>query len=197
MGIFQKKITKNFDEPLLKKYKGNLIVETGPDQSTVQSWNKICADVDADLSMIAGDEIQFITQGWDERMRDTRREHKHGVYAMNFWFDKLKYSEDFRYGGSQPVVTREWYKALGWHYPPYFWHWYVDTYTQNVARKLNRCLYFPNVTIKAKKVFDDTGKQVRKHLVINDRDDYVWTKIKDRHLNADVKLLTKTIEEYK
>ena len=28
-------------EPLLKKYEGNLIVETGPDQSTVQSWNKI------------------------------------------------------------------------------------------------------------------------------------------------------------
>ena len=66
-----------------------------------------------------------------------------------------------------------------------------------VSRKLNRCLFFPNVTIKAKKVFDETGKQVRKHLVINDRDDYVWTKIRERHLNADVELLKKFIKEYK
>ena len=46
-------------------------------------------------------------------------------------------------------------------------------------------------------LFDETGKQVRKHLVINDRDDYVWTKIRERHLNADVELLKKFIKEYK
>ena len=76
------------------------------------------------------------------------------------------------------------------HAPPHFWHFYVDTYTQKVARKINRCLYMPSIVFKAKKIInDDAGQQVRKMFSINERDDFVWTKVRDRHLNADVDLL--------
>ena len=45
-------------------------------------------------------------------------------------------------------------------------------------------------TNKAKKIInDDAGQQVRKMFSINERDDFVWTKVRDRHLDADVNLL--------
>jgi len=47
----------------------------------------------------------------------------------------------------------------------------------------------PTVVFKAKKIFDGTGKQVRTHLNINNRDNFVWDKVKKRHLNADVNAL--------
>ena len=73
----------------------------------------------------------------------------------------------------------------------------MDTYTQKVARKLNRCLFLPTVTFKAKKIINDNaGKQIRHNLNINERDNFVWTKVRDRHLSADVNALQTFIENY-
>ncbi len=102
-----------------------------------------------------------------------------------------------RVGSPHFAVHRNWMKALGYFVPPFFWHWYVDTYNQTVAKKLGRCFYLTKTLIQAKKVFDDTAILVRKNLNINVRDDYVWNKIKDRHLDADVKKLKEFIDNYK
>ena len=65
---------------------------------------------------------------------------------------------------------------------------------QKVARKLGRCLYLPTVTFKAKKIINDNaGKQIRKNFNINYRDNFVWTKVRDRHLQTDVNLLKEKI----
>ena len=48
--------------------------------------------------------------------------------------------------------------------------------------------------IEAKKMFDDTGKRVRKNLNINNRDNFVWDKVKTRHLQADIDALKKFIK---
>ena len=80
--------------------------------------------------------------------------------------------------------------------PIFFWHWHVDSYTQKVARKLNRCLYLPTVKFKVKKILnDDAGKQIRKNFNINLRDNYVWTKVRDRHLLNDVNALKQFIKD--
>ena len=74
----------------------------------------------------------------------------------------------------------------------------VDAYTQKVARKLNRCLYLPTVEFKAKKIVDDpTAQKVRGNLNINNRDAYVWNKVKDQHLDTDVKKLQEFIDNFK
>ena len=95
------------------------------------------------------------------------------------------------------AVHKNWVNTLGYLAPPFFWHWHVDSYTQKVARKLDRCLYLPTVVFKAKKMFDDTGKQVRTHLNINNRDNFVWDKVKARHLDADINALEKFIKDQK
>jgi hypothetical protein len=78
-----------------------------------------------------------------------------------------------------------------------FWHWHVDTYTQKVARKLNRCLYLPTVEFKAKKILNDNaGKQIRANFNIVNRDKFVWTKVRDRHATADVNVLNDFIKSF-
>jgi hypothetical protein len=142
--------------------------------------------------MISGDEIQFKTQRWDEKMRETRRGHEHGVYAMNFWFDKLKYSEDFRYSGHQPVVTREWYKALGWHYPPYFWHWYVDTYTMKLAIDSGTLEYRDDIDILEKKIMDETAMRTRTNK-IKERDKWLYEILVNTTMHDDIAKLKRAI----
>ena len=95
------------------------------------------------------------------------------------------------------AVHKNWTNTLGWLAPVSFWHWHVDSYTQKVARKLNRCLYMPNVVFKVKKILtDNAGKQIRKNLNIANRDEYVWTKIRERYINADVNALGDFIKSF-
>ncbi len=203
----------NDDDPRLGEYRDTIDKKhytIGPNRSTCYSWNLMAEKAKFDYVFLAGDDIRFVTDQWDDKMIKGFDPYPDKILMAIPYDGKEKNKPqnllnatvptligDYPFSSPHFLVHKNWINTLGYFVPPFFWHWYVDTYTQNVARKLNRCLYFPNVTIKAKKVFDDTGKQVRKHLVINDRDDYVWTKIRDRHLNADVKLLEKTIEKYK
>ena len=47
---------------------------------------------------------------------------------------------------------------------------------------------------KAKKLFDDTANRVRSNMNIIKRDDAVWTKVRNRHLKADINELEKVIK---
>ena len=193
----------NEDDTTLEKYKDLLDEKhytVGPNQSTCYSWNLMARKAKHDIVMLMGDDVQIQTQGWDNiivnefnryqdkilmvvpsdgRMKGTL---KYDMDEPNLWPDKPLPAAHF-------AVHKNWVNTLGYLAPPFFWHWHVDSYTQKVARKLGRCLYLPTVTFKAKKMFDDTGKQVRTHLNINNRDNFVWDRVKKRHLNADVNAL--------
>jgi hypothetical protein len=202
----------NDDDPTLEQYQDTIDKKhftVGPNRSTCYSWNLMAEQAKFDFIFLAGDDIQFKTKHWDTLM--TKEFHRYpDKILMAIPYDgkqKNKPEEllsateptllgDYAFSSPHFLVHRNWIATLGYFAPPFFWHWYVDTYTQNVARKINRCMYFPNVTIKAKKIFDDTGKNIRQKLQINDRDDYVWSKIKDRHLFADVNALKQFIEEF-
>ena len=198
----------NEDDTTLEKYKDLLDEKhytVGPNQSTCYSWNLMARKAKHDIVMLMGDDVQIQTQGWDNiivnefnryqdkilmvvpsdgRMKGTL---KYDMDEPNLWPDKPLPAAHF-------AVHKNWINTLGYLAPPFFWHWHVDSYTQKVARKLGRCLYLPTVVFKAKKMFDDTGKQVRTHLNINNRDNFVWDKVKQRHLNADVNALQDIIK---
>ena len=71
----------------------------------------------------------------------------------------------------------------------------MDTYTQKLSRKVNRCVLLPHVEVKAKKLFDKTAEQVRGNLRIVERDEWIWTQVRDRHLQADVDQLKSVITD--
>ena len=198
----------NSDDPTLEQYKDLLDAKhytVGINQSTCYSWNQMAKQAKHDIVMLMGDDVQVKTQGWDtiilnefERYEDKilmvvpsdgrmKGTAKLKVEEPTLWRDEPLPAAHF-------AVHQNWIKTLGYLAPPFFWHWHVDSYTQKVARKIGRCLYLPTVEFKAKKMFDDTGKQVRTHLNINNRDNFVWTKVRDRHLQADVKVLQEFIK---
>ena len=45
-------------------------------------------------------------------------------------------------------------------------------------------------------MFDDTGKQVRANLNINNRDNFVWEIVRERYLQSDIDLLKKVITSH-
>lgn len=198
----------NDDDPKLEQYKDTLDEKhyvVGPNQSTCYSWNLMCDRAKNDIVMLMGDDVQVNTKHWDKLILEQFEKYKDRILMVvptdgrnkgsknlgsevKLWSDKPLPAPHF-------AVHKNWTKTLGYLAPVFFWHWHVDSYTQKVARKLNRCLYLPTVEFKAKKILNDNaGKQIRKNLNIAWRDEYVWQKVRDRHLKADVQALKSFIE---
>ena len=197
----------NNDDEKLEHYK-DLLHEKhytiGPNQSTCYSWNLMAEKASHDIMMLMGDDVQVTTQNWDQMIvdefdryddkilmvvpNDGRPKNKDLAHIPKLWDDTALPAAHF-------AVHKNWTNTLDFLAPVYFWHWHVDSYTQKVARKLNRCLYLPTVEFKAKKILDDdAGKQIRKNFNISERDQFVWTKVRDRILDADVGALKSFIE---
>jgi len=198
----------NDDDPSLEKYK-DLLEEKyytiGPNQSTCYSWNQLAEKAKHDIVMLMGDDVQIKTPEWDELIKEQFDKYDDKILMVvpsddrrkgtKNLGDKIRLWEDKSLPAAHFAVHKNWIKTLGYLAPPFFWHFYVDSYTQKVARKLNRCLYLPTVIFKAKKLFDSTANRVREHHIIR-KDDYVWKKVRGRHLRADVNILKNFIKAY-
>ena len=154
--------------------------------------------------MLMGDDVQVQTQDWDQLIADEFSKYEDKILMVVPSDGRVKGNKNLgtktKLWPDEPLpaahfaVHKNWIDTLGYLAPPFFWHWHVDTYTQKVARKLNRCLYMPTVTFKAKKIIDDNaGKQIRHNLNINLRDNFVWANVRDRHLQADIQALRQKI----
>tara|TARA_Y100001937_G_scaffold126841_1_gene197191 strand:+ start:1581 stop:2288 length:708 start_codon:yes stop_codon:yes gene_type:complete len=199
----------NEDDPKLEEYQ-DLIDQKhytiGPNQSTCLSWNLMCQKASHDIVMLMGDDVQVQTKDWDKLITDEFNKYKDKILMVvpsdgrpkneelgneiKLWSDKPLPAAHF-------AVHKNWTNTLGFLAPVYFWHWHVDSYTQKVARKLNRCLFLPSVKFKAKKILDDdAGKQIRLNLNIRERDNFVWKKVRDRTLESDVSALRNFIKSF-
>ena len=199
----------NEDDPTLPEYRDLLqkkYYKVGPNQSTCFSWNEMAYRAKHDIVMLMGDDVDVQTQDWDQLIKEQFDEYQDKILMVvpndgRFKGTKslgktVKLWPDEDLPAAHFAVHKNWINTLGYLAPPFFWHWHVDSYTQKVARKINRCLYLPTVVFKAKKMFDNTGKQVRTNLNINNRDNFVWDKVKTRHLNADIKALETFIKDH-
>lgn len=193
----------NDDDEKLEQYK-DLLDEKhytiGRNQSTCYSWNLMADKATNDIVMLMGDDVQVQTKDWDQLITNEFDKYEDKILMVVPSDGRAKGNKksgsETKLWPDEPLpaahfaVHKNWVNTLGYLAPPFFWHWHVDTYTQKVARKLNRCLYLPTVTFKAKKIIDDNaGKQIRHNLNINLRDNFVWKKVRDRHLHTDVNLL--------
>jgi len=201
----------NDDDPKLNEYKDLLDEKhytVGPNQSTCYSWNLMCEKSKHDVVMLMGDDVQVQTNHWDQLIVDEINKYKDKILMVvpndgrrkgtahietnepTLWPDEPLPAAHF-------AVHKNWTNTLGYLAPVFFWHWHVDSYTQKLARKINRCLYLPTVTFHAKKILnDDAGKQIRKNLNIKERDYFVNSK-KGRYLESDISALTSFIKSCK
>ena len=197
----------NDDDEKLEEYKDLLDEKhytVGPNQSTCYSWNLMCEKASHDIVMLMGDDVQVKTKNWDQLIADEINRYNDKILMVIPWDGKNKNKQLGNEPGLWPdeplpaahfAVHKNWTNTLGYLAPIFFWHWHVDSYTQKVARKLNRCMYLPTVEFKTKKILDDNaGKQIRKNLNIAQRDEFVWTKVRSRHMLGDVTALKNFIE---
>ena len=142
----------NEDDPLLDTYlkmlpHANLWI--GPNQSTSFSWNRLAFKAKHDIVCLMGDDVQIMTKDWDHLIKEQYDKYEDKI-LMVVPSDGRKKNVD--YSGSETKlwpdvklpcghfeIHKNWISALGYFSPPFFWHFYLDTYTQKVARKINRC----------------------------------------------------------
>ena len=198
----------NDDDEKLEQYQDLLDEKhytVGPNQSTCYSWNLMSDKATNNIVMLMGDDVQVLTRGWDQLIADEFDKYEDKILMVvpsdGRAKGSMKHGNEIKLWPDAPLpaahfaVHKNWTNTLGYLAPAFFWHWHVDTYTQKVARKLNRCLYLPTVEFKAKKILNDNaGKQIRVNFNIANRDEFVWTKVRDRHVTADVDALRSFIE---
>ena len=200
----------NADDKSLKRYQTYFWpnVEIGPHQSTSMSWNKLAYKATQPIVALMGDDVLFQSQDWDLEIKKeydlasdpmlmvvpyTGRPRN---YTTNQKAAKEKYVVPVNEKINAPhyAVSREWVKYFGYLCSPMFWHFYVDTYTQILASRVGRCIYRPNIVWRTKKLEDTTTQEVREHLNIRARDEWVWKNC-SRQLEADVEYLKRYIKK--
>lgn len=99
---------------------------------TAHKWNLLAEQAlenkNHKLFMLCADDVVFSTPCWDTALIDhyNALENKIHVYHL-----RDSRSED---GTPHPIVTREWIEAMGYFLPPIFTHWFVDTWTVEIAK---------------------------------------------------------------
>lgn len=142
---------------------------------TAHKWNLLARKAlefsDAKLFMLGADDMIFDTSGWDKALIDhyNALENKIHVYS-------LRDSRDPD-GTPHPIVTREYIEAMGYFLPPIFLHWYVDSWTVEIAKASNCFTHLKDFLLIHDKP-SDIGKPDETHNRIrvagwHDRDRYV------------------------
>lgn len=142
---------------------------------TVMKWNALAKQAmminGVNLFMLGSDDMYFDTPGWDKALLDhyNKLENKIHVYAL----------QDSRDADGTPhvIVTREYIEALGYFVPPIFLHWFVDSWTVEIAKANNVFTHFREYTLVHDKP-SDRGHADATHSRIRDwgwhsRDEYV------------------------
>lgn len=142
------------------------------DCPTSYMWNKLAEEAmkDKDIThfMLGADDMIFSTPLWDEAIMKLY-DHKPHVYHLQDSRDKD--------GTPHPIVTREYIEAMGYFLPPIFMHWYVDSWTVEIA-KYNKCFTHLRDYLLVHDKPSDKGQADETHNRIRrngwkERDDYV------------------------
>lgn len=149
-------------------YDGILVSDTNP---TAHSWNMLADRCSGDIMMLGSDDMIFDTQDWGKRLE----EHYHSLSnKIHVWH--LQDSRD-KDGTPHPIVSREYYNAMGYFVPPIFLHWYIDTWTVSMAKACGVFTHIRDSLLVHDKpsdrgVTDDTHNRIRRN-GWNMRDKYV------------------------
>jgi hypothetical protein len=105
-------------------------------------WNYCYKDSKGKYLMLCGDDVTFQTANWDMVVKEIFLSYKDRiVYVVPY---------DGHANGNLGVhgfLSKEWINVVGYFTPPYFSYWYVDTWIDEISRKINRFHYLPEIKI--------------------------------------------------
>ena len=137
------------DDPTRERYStilrpGHTIYNIiGKPQSVSKSWNILAQKAytdKVDILIMGNDDLTYTTKNWDTLLENEIKKFSDQIYCM--WF------EDKRQGSKHcafPIVSKKWYETLGYLTPGIFHFFYNDTWIFDIAKRINRTHFIPNV----------------------------------------------------
>lgn len=184
----------NDDDPYLSEYQQLIDSKyyiVGPDRSPAYSWNRLAEICQGDILFLMGDDATFGTSGWDQMVETEFAKIPDRIACVYPVVPGIK-----KVNNPHFCVHRNWVNALGYFVPPHFWHWYVDTWTRELAQRIDRYIrmdHFP-LPIILDPADETTARKDR--LSLRERDHWLWEKTA-RHRDADVSRLEKFIRKHR
>ena len=138
------------DDPKLKEYKElakyrseNNKVLIGKPQSVSKSWNVLAREAiknDSEILIMGNDDMIYRTYGWDQLLIKEVDKYPDRIFCM--WFEDLNKGKKHC---AFPIVSKEWYKALGYFTPGIFNFGYNDTWIFDIACRIKRDHFIPHI----------------------------------------------------
>lgn len=115
----------------------NGMIFVGPPWSAVMAANFLATRCNeyypnTKLYMGGADDMIFSTPNWDEALIDAYDALNNKIHVF-----ALRDSRDEN-GTPHPIISRDYVNVMGYMIPPIFLHWFVDTWTTEIA-KANSC----------------------------------------------------------
>lgn len=143
------------DDPTVKDYPKDPLVSyiSGPHPHMMSKlWNECWERATGDIGMLAGDDIIFVTEGWDRRVAE----------AMRLASDRLVmvYTNDEtpRQAPVLPFISRRWADLVGFTTSD-FPGWFADEWIWSMAAELRRVVFLDDVIIHQDQRGDDETSQ--------------------------------------
>ena len=118
----------------------NVVTIVGDRIVLSEMWNRCAERASADVMMHCGDDIIFRSTSWDEAVLDVFGRHPDRIVFVHgddkVWGERL---------GTHGFLHRRWVDAVGYFVPPYFSSDYNDTWLTEVATRIGRRVYLPEV----------------------------------------------------
>lgn len=126
VGMFYNAISQG-----LRPAAGQLAISVMPREDTIAAkWNR-ALQVPADLYLVAADDDPYITPGYDTKLLDAAARFSDGIGMVYGHMANASFS-----GVVAP--TRGLVDKLGYIFPEYFPYWWVDHWTDDIARMIGR-----------------------------------------------------------
>lgn len=104
------------------------------------------------LYRMTNDDEVCLTPGWDKRVIQVANEYPDGIFVL-YVHDGFKGEEHCAF----PIVSRKWIEVLGYFAPPYFEFGFNDTWIMDLAQRVGRLRYIPDVTIEHRHFTAENG----------------------------------------
>lgn len=112
----------------------------GPRMGLSECWNAVADIARGEIFMQCGDDIIFQSANWDAVVADKISSHPDGIA---FVYGRDGYQDEKL--GTHGFISRKWAETVGYFLPPQFPGDYSDTWLNEVADKIGRKIYAPEI----------------------------------------------------
>ncbi|MFH1868409.1 MAG: hypothetical protein ABH843_05515 [Candidatus Omnitrophota bacterium] len=106
-------------------------------------WDTLAQECSGDLLIIANDDQVYVDYGWDVRLDEETKKFPDEIFCM--WFNDAQFCENL---ATFPIISRRWFKVLGYLSPGIFKFLNTDAWIHDIARRINRLHYIPDILVE-------------------------------------------------